>query len=190
MRRSKIVTLLLCLIHSSFCFFMFGWHVHEKAILMVLIPLGLLPILEYCQPREHSGLHSMRWFAFLSIVGSYSLFPLLFPLTEALTRNLILIIHSLALALLSTSTGTNSALSFKFSPLENLYIGGLMLVELLSLIYQLPQVQHSILSRYPFLPLLVTSLYCALGIMYGWLRILFHHLRYSGNIARQQHKIE
>jgi alpha-1,3-glucosyltransferase len=51
---------------------MFGWHVHEKAILMVIIPLGLI--------ATESTFHA-KSFLFLSTVGHFSLFPLLFQPT-------------------------------------------------------------------------------------------------------------
>ncbi len=48
---------------------MFGWHVHEKAILMVILPLSLIALEDAFQSRM---------FVVLSTVGHFSLFPLLF----------------------------------------------------------------------------------------------------------------
>ena len=48
---------------------MFGWHVHEKAILLVIIPMILLAT----DSREYA-----RHFILISITGHVSLFPLIF----------------------------------------------------------------------------------------------------------------
>jgi len=48
---------------------MFGWHVHEKAILLVIIPLALLAV---------DNPQYTRHFLFLSITGHCSLLPLIF----------------------------------------------------------------------------------------------------------------
>jgi hypothetical protein len=53
--------------------FLFGWHVHEKAILLVIVPFSLI------------ALHDRRFFgAFrpLAVAGHVSLFPLLFTAAE------------------------------------------------------------------------------------------------------------
>ena len=55
---------------SCFSFFLFGWHVHEKAILMILIPLQMF------FPPSHKGVY------FLSCVSSLSLLPLIPTWTE------------------------------------------------------------------------------------------------------------
>lgn len=49
--------------------FLFGWHVHEKAILLVIIPFSLLAL----KDRRHLGA-----FRPLAVAGHVSLFPLLF----------------------------------------------------------------------------------------------------------------
>jgi alpha-1,3-glucosyltransferase len=51
------------------CSFMLGWHVHEKAVLMMIIPLGL---------EAMNSKFYFDFFVFFSTVGHYSLFPLLF----------------------------------------------------------------------------------------------------------------
>lgn len=54
--------------------FLFGWHVHEKAILLVIIPFSLIAL----QDRRHLGA-----FRPLAVAGHISLFPLLFTAQEA-----------------------------------------------------------------------------------------------------------
>jgi alpha-1,3-glucosyltransferase len=54
--------------------FVFGWHVHEKAILVPLCTLALTAL----DTRSDT-----RIFLFATGVATYSLFPLLFNATEA-----------------------------------------------------------------------------------------------------------
>lgn len=53
--------------------FLFGWHVHEKAILLVIIPFSLLAL----KDRRYLGA-----FRPLAVAGHVSLFPLLFTAME------------------------------------------------------------------------------------------------------------
>src|SRR5271154_431214 len=53
--------------------FLFGWHVHEKAILLVIIPFSLLAL----KDRRYLGA-----FRPLAVAGHVSLFPLLFTAAE------------------------------------------------------------------------------------------------------------
>jgi len=57
----------------GFAAFLFGWHVHEKAILLVIIPFSLLAV----KDRRYLGA-----FRPLAISGHVSLFPLLFTTQE------------------------------------------------------------------------------------------------------------
>jgi alpha-1,3-glucosyltransferase len=53
--------------------FLFGWHVHEKAILIVIIPFSLIAL----KDRRFFGA-----FRPLAVAGHVSLFPLLFTAAE------------------------------------------------------------------------------------------------------------
>lgn len=53
--------------------FLFGWHVHEKAILLVIIPFSLIALID----RRYLGA-----FRPLAVAGHVSLFPLLFTAAE------------------------------------------------------------------------------------------------------------
>ena len=58
-----------CVVLSSLVFFMFGWHVHEKAILVTILPLTL---------TAFDSFLDAKLFVYCSFIGHYSLFPLLF----------------------------------------------------------------------------------------------------------------
>uniref|UniRef100_A0AAX7VWU8 Alpha-1,3-glucosyltransferase n=1 Tax=Astatotilapia calliptera TaxID=8154 RepID=A0AAX7VWU8_ASTCA len=79
--RGFLRCLLLCALGS----FMFGWHVHEKAILIAILPLSILAV----ENREDAGI-----FLILTTTGHYSLFPLLF--TPAVLRGFCSILWRLS----------------------------------------------------------------------------------------------
>lgn len=62
---------------AAFTSFLFGWHVHEKAILLVLLPMTPLALIH----RDLSSVY-MR----LILTGTYSILPLLFKPAEYLTK--------------------------------------------------------------------------------------------------------
>lgn len=65
-----VATLTLC----GYASFLFGWHVHEKAILLVIIPFSLIAL----KDRRYLGA-----FRPLAVAGHVSLFPLLFTAMES-----------------------------------------------------------------------------------------------------------
>ncbi|GAB5577355.1 dolichyl pyrophosphate Man9GlcNAc2 alpha-1 [Prionailurus iriomotensis] len=72
---------LRCLILCALSSFLFGWHVHEKAILLAVLPMSLLSV-------GKAGDASI--FLILTTTGHYSLFPLLFTAPELPTKILLI----------------------------------------------------------------------------------------------------
>ncbi|XP_050069661.1 probable dolichyl pyrophosphate Glc1Man9GlcNAc2 alpha-1,3-glucosyltransferase [Anopheles maculipalpis] len=144
--------------------FLFGWHVHEKAILMVLIPLTLLAI----------GNHNdARWTIFLGIVAHYSLFPLLFKPELTLVKISLHVVYTgLSVVLLKLiHRGTF------FHTIEFLYLAGFPVL----CVYE--NLVHDVIGlreRLPFLPLLLTSVYCAVGVVYFWVSYQMSFLHTNG----------
>ncbi|XP_042494039.1 probable dolichyl pyrophosphate Glc1Man9GlcNAc2 alpha-1,3-glucosyltransferase [Macadamia integrifolia] len=163
------------------CGFLFGWHVHEKASLHFVVPLAIVAM--------HS-LEDARHYFLLSIVSCYSLFPLLFEAKEYPIKVLLLLLHSLLIwagfsfefgktaeAKTSLAQKKDDRVRSKRDPAHvkegqrivcwvgMCYLLGLLFVDVWC------QFLHPYFlgDRLPFLPLMLISIYCALGITYSWI---------------------
>ncbi|CAL8069412.1 unnamed protein product [Orchesella dallaii] len=124
--------------------FMFGYHVHEKAILNVLIPFALV---------SH---HQPNLFFITLVSGTVCVFPLLFNPFEIVLKAVIAILH-LSLTVRCTPLS-------KFRIYELLYMSGFVVV------YLCENFLPIFLPRFPFLPLILVSDYCLIGIFYGFIK--------------------
>ncbi|PRQ57078.1 putative dolichyl-P-Glc:Glc(1)Man(9)GlcNAc(2)-PP-dolichol alpha-1,3-glucosyltransferase [Rosa chinensis] len=171
------------------CGFLFGWHVHEKASLHFVIPLAIVAV---------QNLDTARHYFFLSIVSCYSLFPLLFESQEYPIKVLLLLLHSMLMWLgfsaqftkdktlemapsgknKDSHLGLNRSVTaaqkggFDIGWVVWSYLVGLLLVEIWG------QFLHPIFlgAELPFLPLMLISVYCSVGVMYSFLWQLKHIL--------------
>jgi len=158
------------LAHAALSAFVFGWHTHEKAILVALLPLGLV--------APH-GASEARLFLRLSALGIFALFPLFTHPRETPTKALLyLSFMRLAWSLLAEqpeqpSVGdgpkskTRSPHKKQFivpCALDWCFMGTLVAVFLFS------EVVHPLFfqNRYEFLPLMLTSVVCAAGVFLCW----------------------
>ncbi|KAJ1812324.1 glycosyl transferase [Coemansia sp. RSA 2598] len=142
----------------AFASFLFGWHVHEKAVILILAPLGLLVV----TPTRRT----LRMFAVLSVSGYYSLLPLLFGAQELPIKASVLLIWSLgALGLLKSNGGSAWRC---LTALEKSYVAGHVLLFLLTELVP----SRWLFGQMQFLPLVLVSVYTALGILYSWLGLI------------------
>ncbi|KAI9189754.1 glycosyl transferase [Blastocladiella emersonii ATCC 22665] len=158
-RRPSSANLVRAVVHCGFAAFAFGWHVHEKAILTMLIPLTLIAV-------ESTRMSAI--FYVLSVVGTYSLFPLLIDPADVVLRWSILGTYaSITWAALHRYHRANSLDSLSLSLPAKLYLGGLLLLEWFTVF------GHALLlgDRLPFLPLMLTSVYSAVGVLGSWLAL-------------------
>ena len=137
--------------------FLFGWHVHEKAILLVIIPFSLLAL----KDRRYLGA-----FRPLAVSGHVSLFPLLFTASEWLVKVIYtifwLIIFLFAFDRLAPPSSQPRI--FLLDRFSVLYIAiAIPLIAYCSLVHQLVFGE-----KYEFLPLMFTSSYSALGVVGSW----------------------
>jgi alpha-1,3-glucosyltransferase len=174
---------------AAFCF---GYHVHEKAILMIIIPLALAAA--EGAPPAFGFASSAAEYAFLSTLGTYALFPLLHRPAEAPLRALLLAAYTAcALPALAApdapllealgcggegvgggngaaAGGEAKARRRAKQPLlsrgEAAWLWGLLPLELYC------AWGHAALlgGRLPFAPLAATSAYCGAGVVWAWAR--------------------
>jgi alpha-1,3-glucosyltransferase len=168
-----------CIVLCACGSFMFGWHVHEKAVLLVIIPLSFMAVI---WKKE------AQMYVLLATVGHYSLFPLLYTAFELPIKVLLLLLHSsyafLNLASLFDIKKCSLCLPL-LSGLESAYLLGLIPL------FVFENVAHPLLGlekRLPFLPLMLTSVYCGVGVLYFWLKYYWHFLTISEtNHKRKEH---
>lgn len=178
------------IVYAYTCGFMFGWHVHEKASLHFVIPMSLISL---------ESTKASRDFLLLATVSYYSLFPLLFESREYLAKVFLLVLYVLGLMVSHShfykilpffnsrksgeglargssnvssepqEEGCERSRGFStIGPFRRFYLYGIVLVEIYG------EFVHSRVfgDRLPFLPLLLISDYCALGLLYAWIKQL------------------
>jgi alpha-1,3-glucosyltransferase len=163
--------------YAALCGFVFGYHVHEKAVLVALVPLGMAALRSPARAAD---------FLLLAAAGCYSLLPLLFEVQEYaikttalvgfLTAAFLGIDHVMVqLQLGDGGKGAGAPRSGFWWPWQYaLYCWGLVLLELFS-----SWVHPLLLDGWlPFLPLLLTSVYSALGVLWVWGRMCIGYVKH------------
>ena len=138
--------------------YIFGYHVHEKALLP-----PLLVLMAMSPPAENSvaaRLHA-RLLVLLSSAGHYAILPLLHAPAEWSLERLLSLAYLIALTLVLR--WRMSAPHIGLKTWEVLYLFGFLPLEAFC------SFLHPALlaSRMPFLPLMGTSVYCAIGVLYA-----------------------
>ena len=138
------------LVESSLGVFLFGWHVHEKALIVPLLPLALLAP---TSPR-YAGM-----FAFLQAVTHVALFPLFPPgMLTPIKIGLVL--------------AYSAFIRYAFKPYipqpHLAYLFGLVVVVGLS------SFSPVLFPAYVFLPTMLVSVYCAVGVVMAYVWILLY----------------
>lgn len=137
--------------------FLFGWHVHEKAILLVLIPFSLIAL----KDRRFLGA-----FTPLAVAGHVSLFPLIFTAAEFPIKTvytvlwLVLFLYTFN-KLAPAPRRARVFLLDRFSLLYNTI--SIPLIVYCALVHRMVFGQ-----KYEFLPLMFISSYSAVGVVGSW----------------------
>ncbi|XP_072582103.1 dolichyl pyrophosphate Glc1Man9GlcNAc2 alpha-1,3-glucosyltransferase isoform X6 [Vulpes vulpes] len=105
-------------------------------------------------------------FLILTTTGHYSLFPLLFTAPELPIKILLMLLFTIySISSLKTLFRKEKTL---FNWMETFYLLGLAPLEIFCE-FVFPFTSWKL--KYPFIPLLLTSVYCAVGITYAWFRL-------------------
>ncbi|KAK6043379.1 deoxyribonuclease V [Cooperia oncophora] len=145
---------------SAFSFFWYGYHVHEKAMLLMAIPLLCVA---FTDPKF------IRLTVLFSIITATSLFPLLFTLFEIPIKYCVSVTYTVLLLLMVRYVFRIDIQSLMtFSSL--MYVLGLIFLEFYGTFVH----QALFGSNLAFLPLMMISLYNAIGVLYCyvWLIVL------------------
>ncbi|KAM6495987.1 glycosyltransferase family 57 protein [Amanita muscaria] len=180
--KSFLTAITLC----GYSSFLFGWHVHEKAVLLVLVPLSLL-----AAERQVY----FRTFIIASVAGVYSLFPLLYTPAESFVK----VIYSIFWVTYVYVPLSKRIYEFPTTPAtvalditEKLYLAGFPLLLLFVNAYTLwvkrrvINTEESGTNTMEFLPLMATSVYCAIGLVWGYVRLTYIYLHedtYQGQLS-------
>ena len=138
--------------------FLFGWHVHEKAILLVIIPFSLLAL----KDRRYLGA-----FRPLAVAGHVSIFPLLFTVAEFPVKVVYTIFWLVLFLLVFDRLAPVPARPrvFLLDRFSLLYIT----ISIPLMVYC--SIVHEIIfgKRYEFIPLMFISSYSAIGVVGSWI---------------------
>ena len=141
--------------------FLFGWHVHEKAILLVIIPFSLIAL----KDRRYLGA-----FRPLAVAGHVSLFPLLYTRAEFLIQAgyTVLWLNVFLVDFNKLAPASSKPRVFLLDRFSLLYTAvAIPLVLYCSLVHGL-----IFAERFEFLPLMFISSYSAIGVVGSWIGFL------------------
>ncbi|KAF8792435.1 putative dolichyl pyrophosphate like protein [Argiope bruennichi] len=156
-------SIILC----AFGSFLFGYHVHEKAILLIILPLTISAVIY----KEEAQLY-----VYLSIVGHFSLFPLLHLEGETPLKILLLLLH--VVYMLSSLSKLHGMKTSIVNTAEKCHLFGLIALQIF---YSFGAKFLGLEKRLPFLPLMLISTYCAVGVLYAWTKFCYISLKKSSN---------
>lgn len=144
--------------------FLFGWHVHEKAIMLVIIPFSFLVIFDR---------RLLIPFMLVTSAGYVSLFPLLYKNADFLIKCLYTyiwcIIYFFAIRKTTKVSTSVERRVFFLDRIAITYVCSLFPVVIFLQLLELLKWKYPILEKFEFLNLMIYSFYCSLGIISSWI---------------------
>ncbi|ODV59279.1 dolichyl-P-Glc:Glc1Man(9)GlcNAc(2)-PP-dolichol alpha-1,3-glucosyltransferase [Ascoidea rubescens DSM 1968] len=153
-----------CLTLCGYSSFLFGWHVHEKAVLLIIIPYSFLVIKDK---------RLLLTFDLLIFAGYVSLFPLLIKSNEWVIKVLytyvwLLIFYKSFDEICSSSSSLMTRRVFYLDRLILMYIIGFIPLVLICSFLDIFAIKIPIIKKLEFLRLMAYSVYCSVGIVSSW----------------------
>lgn len=137
--------------------FLFGWHVHEKAILLIIFPLSFLALRD---PRI------LATFTPLAVAGYISLFPLIFTPAESLLKAIYSFVWFLMFFLSFQNLVQVRSVHrhvFLLDRARLIYMIGFVPLLLSSFV-----IDKFLSDRFEFAYLMAISVYCSIGVIGSW----------------------
>ena len=165
----------LCLVgmytRRQFWWLLFLWGLFSKHLWTIFFKWQFFSLL------ATSNIDDAEATMFISAVGHFSLFPLLFNEELLLIKLSMYLIYTTASYFCIRSIfKTNILKSY-----EIIYLIGLALIFLYEhLLQYILKFDH----KFPFLPLMLTSVYCSIGVSFFWLKYYVNYLRSPNNMER------
>lgn len=157
--RRFVGALTLC----GYASFLFGWHVHEKAILLVIFPMTLIA------GRDRRLLTP---FNLLVCCGYGSLFPLIFTSNEWLVKVAYsftwYFIFYFVFRKVTRLPKTVETSRYVLGRMADWYVLLFILVVVVTTVIDMFKSKYVILQNFEFLNLMVYSVYCGVGIIGSW----------------------
>eukprot|EP00249_Psilotum_nudum_P017345 c26274_g1_i3 orf=766-1647(+) len=189
--------------YAYMCGFMFGWHVHEKASLQFVIPYSLVAVTSPENASNYFLLSTASYFSLFPLLFETKEYPVKYILVlmhvlllwvnfsmyfssstwgkpEGLKKDGIVSSSEVQqetsfFGLISENVGQGMVKHTLLCTWKLAYLFGMIGVEIYGVII------HPVLfkQKLPFLPLMFISVYCALGMLYSWIKefvgLLFHN---------------
>lgn len=149
----------------AYASFLFGWHVHEKAILLIIFPVSLIV------SRDKRLLGP---FNLLVSCGYVSLFPLIYTSSEWAVKVFYTLLwyiiyyfnYRKVVKIPKNTTGESGG--FILERVTNGYILGLGFIIILVSLIDLFESKFELLRRLEFMKLMIMSVYCGVGVISSW----------------------
>ena len=143
--------------------FLFGWHVHEKAIMLIIVPLSFV----ICQDRR-----LLPPFQLLTSAGYVSLFPLLYGSAEWMLKSLITFVWFIVFQTsFSEVVHFSRKITTRVVVLDRMNLIYMLCFAPMCIAIQLLDIQSrnfQILKKLEFFRLMMYSVYCSVGVISSW----------------------
>lgn len=147
----------------AFSSFLFGWHVHEKAVMLIIVPLTFV----VCQDRR-----LLPPFQLLTSAGYISLFPLLYGSSEWMFKSLFTFVWFIVFQTsFSEVVHFSRKITTRVVVLDRLNLIYMLLFIPLCIIIQILEIESrnfEVLKKLEFFRLMIYSVYCSIGIISAW----------------------